>query len=294
MESNTLDDLGRSVLEAIDDRRVGLETLASETEAPRGELDARLEQLLDNALVREVDGGEYERTENGRRVLEATPVGSHDDRIDVPENAERTLEDDSLRADEERAVRSAFAYLRHWGEVTTAELVDGVYSEAPAGYDTAEAWWGCCVRDRLEAVPDVRFDPEETPSGRWRYAGEAVVDTPEDDDGRAVADPASAPPSVGSVRHAIETSALDDSGRTVARTAFEVLCEDGPASAAELVERAVGNLRSETASTVVDAGDLADRLSEIFAASPEVERAPGAGDGPGWRYAGPDGASDTR
>jgi hypothetical protein len=240
MSSNTLEGLGRAVLEAIEGRRVDAGALEEEFDASREELDEQLSQLLENALVREAGDGEYELTENGERLLESTPVGTRNDRIDTPDDVERAIEGFDLRPDEERAVRSAFSFLRYWGDATAAEIVDATYGEEPAAYDAAERWWDDCVAERLAALPDV--DP---PAGgtdgsnaslesRWRYAGETGVDQP-DSDGRGVRGRGDGAP-FGSVRHALEELGLTDAERTAARAAFAALSARGGATTAALAD----------------------------------------------------------
>lgn len=240
MSSNTLEGLGRAILEAIEGRRTDAGTLDAEFDASSEELDEQLSQLVENALVREVGEGEYELTENGVRVLNATPVGERDERIDTPERVERAIEEFDLRPDEETAVRSAFSFLRYWGQATAAEIVDATYSEEPAGYGTADRWWADCVAERLAALPDV--DPPtggtEESGGqnaeRWRYTDGAVVEEP-DRDGREVRGSGTDAP-FGSVRHAFEELDLTDAERTAARTAFAVLSEREGATESELAD----------------------------------------------------------
>ena len=90
---------------------------------------------------------------------------------------ERSIDEFSLPPDAEQAVRKTVSFLQYWGEATTAELVDGCYSESPAGYDTADRWWS--AGDRFG-----RFD-----SGTVGYENTPVVETPDDEDGRDVPDP---------------------------------------------------------------------------------------------------------
>lgn len=272
MSSNTLEGLGRAVLEAIEGRRIDAETLEEEFDAPREELDDQLVQLVENALVQEVGDGEYELTENGERLLEATPVGDRDDRIDTPEDIERSIEGFDLRPDEERAVRSAFSFLRYWGDATTAEIVDATYGEEPAGYGRADSWWDDCVAERLAALPNVDppSDGAEESNGsiesRWRYTGEAGVEEP-DRDGREVRDTEGEAP-FGSVRHAFEELDLTDAERTSARVAFAALSERGGATAEELADA----LYDEQPAGYDSTDEWSSWLDETFAELPDVDR----------------------
>lgn len=272
MSSNTLEGLGRAVLETLRGRRADIGTLEEEFDASREELDEQLSQLVENALVVEVGDGEYELTENGERLLNATPVGTHDERIDTPEDVERTIEGFDLRPDEERAVRSAFSFLRYWGDATTAEIVDAIYGEEPAGYGTAAGWWDDCVAQRLAALPDVDppADGTEESSGsietRWRYVGKAAVEEP-DHDGREVRDIGGEAP-FGSVRHGIEELDLTDAERTAARVAFAALSAREGATAEELVDA----LYDEHSAGYDSTDEWSSWLDETFAELPNVDR----------------------
>lgn len=72
-------------------------------------------------------------------------------------------------ADKLDAVLASFAFLRYWGKATAAELKDGVFSEVPLEYETAEEWWTDFICDHLGAVPTI--EPPNTESGFWRFTG---------------------------------------------------------------------------------------------------------------------------
>ncbi|WP_312910817.1 hypothetical protein [Natronosalvus caseinilyticus] len=235
MPSNTLDDRDRTILEALEDGPAGIEALSARLDTGPDEVADSLEHLADNALVNRGDDG-YGLTDSGRRVLEATPVGARDYRIDTPDEVERALESRDLRPDEASAVRAAFSFLRYWGEATAAEVIDATYSEVPAGYESAERWWSECVRDHLGALPTVARSGDEDLGERWRYEETPVIDRPEDADGRDVLDPASARRSIGSARHAIETVDRSPAERRAARSAFVTLAERGRTSIDDLLE----------------------------------------------------------
>lgn len=266
MVSNTLDELGRSVLEAIAGRRASVGEV--ELGVSRAELDERLDQLVENGLVRQTGEG-YELLENGRRVLVATPAGALDERIDTPAHVENRLAGFDLRADEEAAVRGAFTLLRYWGDATSAELVDGIYSEDPAGYDSASTWWAF-VHERLAALPDVRVSSDGLVEW-WSYSCDAVVD----EDGRETGTEFHTP---GSARHGIERQALSESERTAARVAFGVLFDAGRISATELVERVYDEHPAGHGSP----DEWADWLTTVFDGVPGIDRE--SEDGTVWVY----------
>lgn len=280
MSSNTLDELGRTILEAGDGGRIDVDVLEAEYLTSREELEERLSQLVDNALIRKVGDGEYELTENGVRVLDATPAGARDNRIDTPEHIDRAIEEFDLSPDEESAVRDAFSFLRYWGEATTAEIIDGAYSEEPAQYESADKWWDACVSDRLAALPDVDAPEDESNGGRWRYAGEAEVETP-DRDGREVQGATNRSPPFGSVRHGLEVLDVSDAERMAARTAFAVLRERGRATAAELADA----VYDEHSAGYESSDAWATWLCEVFDDLPNLDRSDGdAADGVVWTY----------
>ncbi|MFC7232030.1 hypothetical protein ACFQMM_12640 [Saliphagus sp. GCM10025308] len=235
MPSNTLDDRDRTVLEALEDGPAGIEALSERFDTGPDEIADSLEHLADNALVSRGDDG-YELTDNGRRVLEATPVGARDYRIDTPDEVERALESRDLRPDEASAVRAAFSFLRYWGEATAAEVIDATYSEVPAGYESTEGWWSECVRDHLGALPTVARSGDEDLGERWRYEETPVIDRPENGDGRDVPDPPSVRHSIGSARHALENLEPSPAERATARAAFVVLAERRRATVDDLLE----------------------------------------------------------
>lgn len=78
-----------------------------------------------------------------------------------------------LRVDHLDAVLSAFGFLRYWGTATAAELKDGIFSEVPLEYTTAEMWWTEFVYEHLAAVPTV--DPPAIEDGFWRLDRKSVV-----------------------------------------------------------------------------------------------------------------------
>lgn len=201
--------------------------LSSEVQVERSEIRERLTCLQDDGLVT----GESERTVSltvhGRRVLDAPGTGAVDDRIDTSPAVERELESFDLPPDEEDAVRSAYAFLEYWGDATESELKDAIYAEHPAGYESVDAWWEDCIRDRLASLPSIS-SPDD---GRlWRYTGEPEMEHIRD--GRHVAGPTA----VGSVRHGIEHVADTEAERAAVRAAFEVVFERGTVSVTDLVD----------------------------------------------------------
>lgn len=299
MSSNTLDPLGRAILETLEEDTISLETLEGTFDTSRETLETHLEQLVDNALIREVTDDEYELTDNGRRLLNAPSTGSYDTHVDTPAPVERSIEALSLAPDETQAVRTTVSFLAYWGDGTTAELVDGCYSESPAGYETPEQWWANCLEDSLRDLPLI--DPPEPASGDssvspsspdvsasddrqapipdlWVYEGTPVVERSADEDGRDAPD--LDPESFGSVRHGLENRTATDAERTAARVAFTVLFDQGTATADELVERVYDDYLAG-----YDSRDAwVSWLSDVFDDLPGIERGEVADSEIGWKY----------
>lgn len=49
------------------------------------------------------------------------------------------------------------------GEAIESELIDGIYSEDPAGYETTDEWWQTFMQDTLAGMPEFE---ERTEDGR--------------------------------------------------------------------------------------------------------------------------------
>lgn len=187
--------------------------------------------LADNGLLYDLGDGRYRRTESGRRVLVTSASGTLDEQIDTTPDVERVVDEFALGPDEADAVRHAFAFLRYWGRVTEEEILDAVYSEAPAGRETAEAWWEDVVRDPLAALPGV--DPPTDPDEPWRYTGTAEAGEPFADGRRVLS---ASHPVYGDVKHALESLDLAGAEREAARAAFRYLYRRGEATDGEIRE----------------------------------------------------------
>jgi len=229
------------------------------------EVRERLSQLADNGLVSREEG-EYALTPSGRRVLETRGDEPADGTDDLPTDVNRAIAAFDLRPDAEEAVRQAARFLRNWGEATASEIVDGVYSESPAGWEDEGEWWRELVRERLAALPHVTPPDNGDGDDRWRYAGETPTDG---GDGRRVID---SEDRYGSAKHAIEREAGSNREAGALSTAFEIIEERGCVASEELT-------------AALDA-DL-DRIADSLAALPSVDR-----EGKTWRHTPRDETSD--
>lgn len=267
-----LEERDKRLLALFGTRRLSGAELAAGLDAPREELRARLAELADNGLVYELDDGRYERTESGRRVLVASPAGTADERIDTSPEVERAIDGFDLRADEADAVRHAFAFLRYWGRVTEEEIVDAIYSEAPAGRETADEWWDGLVRDALADLPGV--EPPDRADDAWRYTG-----TPETEelfaDGRRIL--SRTHPVYGDVKHALESLDLAEAEREAARAAFRYLYRRGEATEGDIRERVYPGFDAGYESSQAWWEEV---IEDAFEALPGVERTQESG----WRY----------
>lgn len=312
----TLTPADRALLETIaDDGPARVDRLAETHDRDREAVADRLAAMRDNALVT-VEGDAYDLTESGRRVLDSPADGSADDRVDVPETVDAAIEAADPRADAAAALRGLYAFLRHWGDATTAELVDGVYSETPLGYDSGTEWWEV-LADQFASLPGCESPGDSAADARPDAAdGDGTSDPGESDDpGEADGSPAPAyrkwtfadtAPAAGgdgsaggdgdgrrrlgdargSVRHAVAELSLDEPCREAVRAAFAVVWERGEVETTGL---------REAAFAAADAGfDDPERwwtecVDPALGALPGVERVPADGDGgtdERWRYVG--------
>jgi len=231
MATITLDDRDRAVLKHLRDGATDVDALAERVSADRAYLRDRLPALADNGLVARIEPDVYDLTDGGRRALEATGDGTADDRVDTPPAVEGRILAFDLRPDREAALRDAFSFLRYWGEASSGEIIDGVYSEHPAGYDDYLTWWRECVRDRLAELPTVEPPPSDA---LWRFDGTPVVDS-RTDDGRRAADAGIADRT--SVAFALTKLDLDDGELAAVRRVFDLLVEVRAVSATETQEQ---------------------------------------------------------
>lgn len=226
-----LEERDERVLALLGTQTRSVSDLAAASDVPVEGLERRLADLADNGLVYDLGNGRYERTESGRRVLVASPAGTLDERIDTSPEVERAIDEFDLRSDEADAVRHAFAFLRYWGRVTEAELVDAIYTEATAERETPDEWWEELVCEPLAALPGV-----ERPTGDdepWRYTGVPEADTPCSDGRRVLS---KRHPVYGDVKHALESLDFDETEREAARAAFVSLYRRGEMSERDVCE----------------------------------------------------------
>lgn len=228
MVTITLDDRDRAILERLRRDDADVASLAERMPCKPPSLRTRLLEFADNGLVRR-DDGVYILTANGKRVLAGSPAGTMDNRIDTPTAVEQRIQSFDLRPDREQAVRNAFAFIHYWGEAVTSEIIDGVYSENPAGFESSEEWWTDCVRDHLEDLPSV--EPPCSTGQPWWYSGTPIVEKVTKD-GRIA--PGNEVTSQTSVKYALEHAKLTDDQRSAVRSAFEFLAREGEAGAVEI------------------------------------------------------------
>lgn len=267
MSNPSLTERDLALLVALSDDPADGETLADRADFPVDALDDRLAVLLDNGLVREADGA-YVLTDSGRRLVRAPGDGSADDSIDAPDAVREALRARGLEADRLDAALAAFAFLRYWGAATGAEIADGVFSEVPLEYATAEAWWSEFARDHLAAVP--RAEAPEREDGFWRFAGRPGVSDLSEDGRNRLFDHGDAKNEYASATEAMVAMDLPDGRRRAVAAALAVL-QDGD-------EAGTDDLRATVAGAGTDDGD-------VEAALETLERLPGVvRSGDRWRY----------
>lgn len=267
-----LDERDERVLALLGTRPRSLPEVAADLDVPADRLADRLADLAEKGLVYDLGGGRYERTESGRRVLVTSSPHALDERIDTTPEIERAIEEFALGPDEADAVRHAFAFLRYWGRATGEEIVDAIYTEAPAGRETPEAWWRELVRDPLAALPGVERPTEE--GDAWRLVGEPEAGRPFTDGRRVLS---KTHPIYGDVKHALESLALGEPEREAARAAFRYLYRRGEATERDVREAVYPEFPAGYGSAEAWWDGV---VEEAFDALPRVER---AGQGR-WRY----------
>ncbi len=199
-------------------------------------IEERLADLLDNGLVTRIDESTYTITHSGVRAVAAPATGEADDRIDIPSSIEQQLASFELQPAEEDAVRAAVAFLQYWGTAHPSEIIDAIYSEHPAGYESAVEWWNACVADILARLPSVEAPERDAES--WKYTEPAGIET-ETADGRVAA--GTDLPVQPSVKFTLEGMELQDAERSAILAAFTGLLQAGEATERELQEAAYPN-----------------------------------------------------
>lgn len=263
MGSLTLDDRDRVVLERLADGDTDVETLAEVVSGEASSLRDRLPELADNGLVRRVDDDRYAITDDGRRTIAASPAGVQDDRIDTPPEVDERIESFELDPEAEEALRGAYAFLVYWGDATAGEIIDGVYSERPAGVASGEEWWTECIRPRLDELPTVGSPAAEW--GLWRYTGDPIVERGTADGRRVLGGDSRAH---SSVRFALESLDLDDGERAAVRAAVTHLLRHEGATAGELTAQVYPEA---TGGYETPESWWRDCVEDAFASLPSVE-----------------------
>lgn len=225
-----LEERDKRVLALIGTRPRPVSTLAAGLDVSSDELSERLADFADNGLVYDLGDGRYERTESGRRVLVTSSAGTIDERIDTSPEIEETLQGFAPGPDEADAVRHVYAFLRYWGRGTEEEIVDAIYSEAPAGRETSHGWWEL-VREPLAALPGI--EPPTEDGEPWRYTRMSEASSPCTDGRRMLS---KTHPVYGDVKHALESLDIDAAEREAARAAFVYLYRRGDAAERDVCE----------------------------------------------------------
>lgn len=274
----------RRLLAALGPEPTDVDGLARALDEPAGDLAARLAELADNGLVDDLGEGRYERTQSGRRLL-STAGGRMDEAVDTTPAIEEVLADADLPADAVDAVRGAYAFLRYWGGATADEIVDAIYPEWPATFDSAEEWWAG-VSTALASLPEVAApeDDREAVAAVWHYTGRPEVTEPGSDG--FLPSERRGHQTYGSVRHAIAAQDLSDAARPAVRAAFSVLRRRGTATRSEIVDA----VYSDHAAGYDSPEEWwADLVAAVFAELPGLTREDdGEGNDDGneerWRY----------
>lgn len=267
----------RQLLATLGPEATDVEGLADALDEPAGDIEARLAEFADNGLVYDLGEGRYERTQSGRRLL-STAGGRMDEEIDTTPAIEEVLADVGLPADAVDAVRGAYAFLRYWGGATADEIIDGVYSEWPAVYDSPDDWWEA-IRPALAALPEVAVpdDERESVAAIWHFTGDAESTEPVSDG--FLPSERRGHEHYGSVRHAIADLDLSEAECPAVRAAFSLLRRRESATAEE-IEAVV--YQDHTAGYDSAAEWWDELVDPVFEELPGVEREEDGEDR--WRY----------
>ncbi len=218
MGSITLAPHDTALLHLLADAPSSSDHLAEIVEDPRPELTDQLAAFEENGLLWKQADETYALTESGSRVLAVPADHGVDSRIDAPRRVCQAITKQDLRPDREAAVFDAVAFLQYWGEATESELIDGIYSETPAGYETADKWWQSFMQGTLAGLPDI--EPPTADRTVWRYTGTHETEEPTEDGRDPFAGPTT---SYGSVKHALEALDLSSDQHTAVHTVFATL-----------------------------------------------------------------------
>lgn len=273
MESITLAPRDTALLHLLADAPASSDHLAEIVEYSRPELTDQLAAFEENGLLWKQADETYALTESGSRVLAVPADHGVDSRIDAPRRVCQAITKQDLRPDREAAVFDAVAFLQYWGEATESELIDGIYSEAPAGYETADKWWQSFMQGTLAGLPDI--EPPTADGTVWRYAGTPETEEPTED-GR---DPFDGPTtSYGSVKHALEALDLSSDQHTAVHTVFVALRHRTTVTETELKQ----DVYDQTAAGDTSADEWIQWIETILREVPRIRRI----DEQTWHYAG--------
>ena len=256
MRNPSLTETDLAILSQLHQSPTNTVTLAQSVDIPPDRLSNRLAFMVDNGLIREIDNA-YEVTASGSRVLRVPDDEIVDNSIDVPRSVLWTLQSRNLRADQLDAVLATFAFLRYWGKATAAELKDGVFSEVPLEYETAERWWTELVSDHLAAVPTI--EPPATENGFWQFTGTPGIADLNENGWRVVfGRGADAPERYASATEAMVDMELTDEERLAVAAALGTLQRDSEAdkeslrAVATTVRNSDKNVSNGVEDTVLD------------------------------------------
>lgn len=153
----------RPDVDRVEDESLG-ETAAALSSVEAGRFDELVSRAVTETRERLGDGVGTGIEYSSRRRLDdaATPGADVADlgSIEVPGY------DDELIERRRRAVGAALAYLKDAEAARRSDFVDELYDDYPAGYESADGWWGC-VKRGLRQVDRVR--PAHEGRRVWRY-----------------------------------------------------------------------------------------------------------------------------
>lgn len=216
------------ILENIDKFGGAAHSLPESLALSESEIRQRLSKFVDNGIIRVVGADTFELTASGHRLLDISQNRRQSSEIDIPTPVETVITGFELRPYEAEAIRRSYAFLRFWRSATTDEIIDGIYSEYPAGYQSSDEWWSNLVRDQLGVVPDVV--PPTLGDTQWKYTGDFTGDEP-DVDGRVHQLKSGR---YSSVKQALERNSLNNDERSAIKATLTFLQNRGVATEQEI------------------------------------------------------------
>jgi len=127
----------------------------------------KLNELVDRDVLRTRKVGSRSRVWWVPIEAEDGEPGVESERTDLVEDVDLPGTGKTLKS-REAALVAAYEYLQEYPEAKKSDFLQDVYSEHPAGFETAEGWWNA-LQPALADLPGV--DPPEERGHIWHFLG---------------------------------------------------------------------------------------------------------------------------